>query len=414
MIERRGLSLKRKSFTSFIVLLLFLVILPSAKFAENKISGYSNWSNPHIVDQTEKVFQAANVEKVVTVNNLGDLEHAMYSKLQNYTANFTISYQGNTNQLKTEIRSIFEQIFEQDPYLGGTISQWAFKYSGYVNDVTIDFSVQYLTNNKQEVFVNQEVERILETLIDSDMTEFEKVKAVNDYIVLNTKYSENTKASPHSVYAILTEKKGVCQGYALLAYKMLNKLGFDVYYVTGTAGGIGHAWNLVKVDGKWYQLDTTWNDPVPDRKSQVSYQYFLVTDKQLSKNHEWDRAKYPATTSDDFSSIHNTSSTFVVDVSKYNVWKEQQTNDVKKAWRIEFNSSLNKETVNEKSVYVIDNEGKKVSFILPVVEQDKYIRIQNNGQFAMNALYYIVIEKDVASMKGNKMKKGMYIPFIVK
>ncbi len=93
------------------------------------------------------------------------------------------------------------------------------------------------------------------------MSDFEKAKAVNDYIVLNTTYSENTATSPHNPYAILKEGKGVCQAYALLTYRLLKAGGMDVRYVTGYAGE-DHAWNLVKVDGKWYHLDTTWNDPV--------------------------------------------------------------------------------------------------------------------------------------------------------
>ena len=65
--------------------------------------------------------------------------------------------------------------------------------------------------------------------------------------------------------AVLKEHKGVCQGYALLALKMLRELGIETLYVVGEVNTGPHAWNLVKVDGEWYHLDTTWNDPVPDR-----------------------------------------------------------------------------------------------------------------------------------------------------
>lgn len=58
-----------------------------------------------------------------------------------------------------------------------------------------------------------------------------------------------------------------------------------------------HAWNKVKVDGKWYNLDTTWNDPTPNSPTEVSYNYFLISDKILAKDHDWIKSNYPAASS---------------------------------------------------------------------------------------------------------------------
>lgn len=74
----------------------------------------------------------------------------------------------------------------------------------------------------------------------------------------------------------------------------------DVQYVVGDAGG-PHAWNMVKVDGNWwYHLDTAWNDPIPDQGSKVRYDYILLSDETLSKDHEWDTDLYPETAEDDY------------------------------------------------------------------------------------------------------------------
>ncbi|MEI0738920.1 hypothetical protein VQ056_23700 [Paenibacillus sp. JTLBN-2024] len=48
-----------------------------------------------------------------------------------------------------------------------------------------------------------------------------------------------------------------------------------------------HAWNLVLLDGKWYHLDTTWDDPAPDRKGEIGFGYYLRTDAQMKKDHAW-------------------------------------------------------------------------------------------------------------------------------
>ena len=88
----------------------------------------------------------------------------------------------------------------------------------------------------------------------------DRVKAVHDYIVLNGKYDNNSLY--FSDYDLLTKGTSVCNGYALLTYNMLNKLNIPVNFVSGTASGEAHIWNMVKLDGYWFHLDVTWNDPV--------------------------------------------------------------------------------------------------------------------------------------------------------
>lgn len=56
----------------------------------------------------------------------------------------------------------------------------------------------------------------------------------------------------------------------------------------------GHAWNIVNVDGKLYHIDTTWDDPISyDGRDILRYDYFLIDDDTMSKNHRWDRSAYP-------------------------------------------------------------------------------------------------------------------------
>ncbi|CAM5190051.1 hypothetical protein LSPH26S_02229 [Lysinibacillus sphaericus] len=76
-----------------------------------------------------------------------------------------------------------------------------------------------------------------------------------------------------------------------MLYRMLDMLGFEVQYVPGKVGEQLHAWVLVKLDNEWYHIDVTWDDPLPDRKGEVRYNYFLVSDKQLAQDHTWDYAR---------------------------------------------------------------------------------------------------------------------------
>lgn len=128
--------------------------------------------------------------------------------------------------------------------------------------------------------------------IDAGWSEYEKVKAVYDYIIKNTDYNIN-RSSDQTLYGVMVLGEGVCAGYAKATQYLLNKLGIFCTYVTGNATGRGsHAWNLVRIDGEYYYLDTTWGDPVftGDNRSgdPVSYDFFCITTDDLLKTHEID------------------------------------------------------------------------------------------------------------------------------
>ena len=120
----------------------------------------------------------------------------------------------------------------------------------------------------------------------------------------NTVYSEDSVASSHSAYAVAYEGKGVCQGYALFAQKLMQALGLESMYVVGEVYTGGHAWNLVKVDGEWYHVDMTWNDPVPDRGNGVRYDYFLLNDTDMREDHAWQEVDYPKAVSTKYRFMH--------------------------------------------------------------------------------------------------------------
>lgn len=235
-----------------------------------------------------------SVEKPTNVvTSATELADATYYYLSRYEQKFTIEFKGDTSQLEAIIEQAYELVEERDPYVYGHLSDRNIEFTYTARRATLNFNQSYLTTYEQERLVNGKVEAILQTIDATAMTDVEKLKFVNDYIVQHTAYSEATAASAHSAYAILFEGKGVCQGYALLAYKLLTELGLEALYVTGEVYTGGHAWNLVQLDGSWYHLDTTWNDPLPDRGNGVSYDYFLISDSQIGKDHTWDVGKYP-------------------------------------------------------------------------------------------------------------------------
>ncbi|WP_169306535.1 transglutaminase domain-containing protein [Cohnella pontilimi] len=219
------------------------------------------------------------------------LQAVIQSHLVKRESSFTITYQGSTSSLSAQMDKAVHAVLDADDSLGYTISSYRWNTSFTANAATIKVQVSYWEDAKQTAFVVNRVKQLSKQLIKPGMNEHEKVKAVHDWVILHVAYDRTL--AQHSSYAALTGGSTVCQGYALLTYRLLNEAGIQNRIVEGTVSTGLHAWNLVKIGGKWYHLDTTFDDPVPDLKGRTSYNYYLLTDQQIRRDHRWTRS-YPA------------------------------------------------------------------------------------------------------------------------
>lgn len=261
--------------------------------ATSEVLATVNSAKDNLVSTTTNTLVAMEVDLPDSVQTLEELEDSFYYYFSRWETDFEIHYAGSTADIENLIQKAVNQAASRDHYILGHLADRKIEYEYSSFDAKIRVHQTYLTNLAQEKVVNEKVASILSTVSPEEMTDFQKVKFVNDYIVKSTAYSTETTASPHSAYAVLHENKGVCQGYALLALKMLQHLGVETQYVVGEVYTGGHAWNLVKVDGNWYHLDTTWNDPTPDRQNVVRYEYFLIDDAKMELDHTWIQSDYP-------------------------------------------------------------------------------------------------------------------------
>ena len=123
-------------------------------------------------------------------------------------------------------------------------------------------------------------------------TDREKVFYVHEWLVQNIAYdrehlSDNVQ-DDHNLRGALLEGTAVCDGYAKTYALTLRKLGITGVLVTSK--DIGHAWNMVELDGNWYQVDCTWDDPV-DGSDQLGYcmhKHLLCTTEEMNTNHNDD------------------------------------------------------------------------------------------------------------------------------
>ena len=135
--------------------------------------------------------------------------------------------------------------------------QFKAKESGDV--LNIEYTAQYHTSAAQEKAVDAAVKEILGSLDTGKGSDLEKVHAVYDWLIKNVKYADNMDSDlVFSSYGAAVQKKAVCQGYSVLAYRLLKELGVDCRVVPGAGNNDNHTWNLANVDGNNYYFDATW------------------------------------------------------------------------------------------------------------------------------------------------------------
>ena len=147
----------------------------------------------------------------------------------------------------------------------------------------------------------EKIKKIMPTIVNPSMTELQKVIAIHDWIVTNVDYAlsqyqtGNISKYSHTAWGGLETGYVVCNGYAELFRLMTAEVGIEAKDVSGYGNiGLGdqhHRWSQVKIDGKWYNVDLTWDDPTWSNKDfndhgSTNYNYFLLSDEEFYKDHK--------------------------------------------------------------------------------------------------------------------------------
>lgn len=162
---------------------------------------------------------------------------------------------------------------------------------GYEPEQGPDISVSEKSKAAEEKAIE-----IVSQIIRADMSEYEKVLAIHDYLCLNVEYDYDNYLNgtiPHESYTAegaLIYGRAVFNGYTDAFTYLCYEAGIEVERVQGLAdnGTVNgaHAWNQVKIDGEWFNIDVTWDDLIGMNDiDYYRYDYFLITDEQIEKNH---------------------------------------------------------------------------------------------------------------------------------
>lgn len=181
--------------------------------------------------------------------------------------------------------------FKDGDYLLANIVGRNYKIDREEEIATYYLTVIYTSTLEQEAEVDVMLPKVLKSLELDGKSNYEKIKIIHDYIVNHITYTQNDDYECHSTYAALIKGEAVCQGYASLFYRLCKEIGIECRYITGTAFE-PHAWNIVKLEEKWYNVDCTWDD---QDNGEIYYDFFLKSEEDF-----WGHERYSQFSSDEF------------------------------------------------------------------------------------------------------------------
>lgn len=250
---------------------------------------------------------------------LSELEQELYKEVVSTYLNYETEIQlegAYENMNRDDVYKVHQYVLLDYPEIFWLDEQSSIAYIEK-NDAeyltSLNATMQYTID--EIVYIQDELENKVEEValyISEASTSYEKALGVYEYIIQNCQYdsesanivissgeyNEEVKDSI-SIIGCLINGKAVCSGYSKAYTYLLEQVGVQAISVMGYADGIGHEWNMVLLDGSYYNVDCTWGDPVSETNEEdsISYYYFGVTSEKMSTTHmEMEDVIYPECT----------------------------------------------------------------------------------------------------------------------
>lgn len=155
------------------------------------------------------------------------------------------------------------------------------------------YSMTLEEKNAYEASIQEIVNSEYLSKITDDMTDYEKALTIFETMIEEVSYQEGAEQNQNIISTFLYGQT-VCQGYASGYQYLMKQLGIPSFIVTGRASGASHAWNMIYLDGNWYNVDVTWGNAsysldgqeTDEKQNYVNYAYFGISNELLNQTHE--------------------------------------------------------------------------------------------------------------------------------
>lgn len=206
----------------------------------------------------------------------------LYRQIYANAQELTTSFAPVVTVTVEQVHDVFQAVYNDHPELFWLGTEYSCKY--LESGQCVEFTLQYykMVADAEEFEEAQDrFEEATQTLVKAAnklSTAYEKEKYVHDALIKQVDYHTGTEMN-QSAYSALVEGRSVCAGYARAFQHVLMELGIPCYYCMGYSGE-EHAWNIVKLEDGFYNVDVTWDDTEPS-----TCDYFNKTDADYAKTH---------------------------------------------------------------------------------------------------------------------------------
>lgn len=221
---------------------------------------------------------------------LGSKEKDIYSLLYEELSKGSQKFDCKKVKASAEqLTKAIDAVLNDHPELFWIDNQYEYTYDpddGSIEDVSFDFFDFANTPDKLHD-AKVAFEKAADNILDSARSQpfmVERERAIHDYICKNTTYDESAPYN-QSAYSVIVLHRSVCAGYSRAFQYLMNRAGLTCYYVPGTttdssiAGEDGaHAWNIVYLDGEYYNIDVLWDDTASETYGEDVYPFFNLSD----------------------------------------------------------------------------------------------------------------------------------------
>lgn len=186
-----------------------------------------------------------------------ELIYEIYTHTVNNETDFTIDYVGSFESL-SDAKDIVKMGISFDEYLYYSLGEYEFLTTERASGTAIRIQMKRNSSFESEIFVNQYVEDTLKKLKLEGLSDYWRARKITEH--LSEQFAYDYEDKTYDPYTLIQTKKGLCQAYALLFYKMARAAGLEVRHQEGSIDGGSHLWNVVKIKDQWFHVDATNTD----------------------------------------------------------------------------------------------------------------------------------------------------------
>ena len=210
---------------------------------------------------------------------LSENQQSVYRQIYANAQNLTEKFAPEKTVSASDVKTAFEAVIGDHPEMFWLETGYSSKY--LANGQCVEIDLKYNSTADDLESAKQRFDAAAQNLIAGAASldsNYEKEKYVHDALASAVAY-DLTADMNQSAYSALVNGKSVCAGYARAYQYLLQQLGIPCYYCTGYSGG-NHAWNIVKLEDGYYNVDVTWDDAAA-----IRYDYFNKTDADFASTH---------------------------------------------------------------------------------------------------------------------------------